>query len=389
MNELRNIRPSLISLVGKAANKTTVIYKSSPTADAPQLRTFEIISKDAEKRLVYGLVYSPNDEDTQGDFATAEEIEKAAHSFMQTLETTAKVDTQHNLQPAPGVHIVQSYIVNKGDEMYPDREGSWAIVVKVDNDEVWGQVKDGTLTGFSMFGTAERITETEDSTDGNLTKEETSLMKGLFKTLNKIFKNKSGDNTNMKKTTDRQQVIKDFNAMINAQDVRDYIWMLSDSFNQIYNDETIADKKAAIMTNIDQFRAKVDSVLAGQEIMKSSEAMRQEAEGMSDIDFAKIEAGFEAYKQIIEISKLKTNKPVDEKIQKQIDDAVAAAVEATKAEIKKESDAKITELTGTIETLTKENEELKKETPGSQQEPTDPVSKADTSGDINYLGFRS
>ena len=40
------------------------------------------IVKDEEKRLVYGIVYEPDAVDSQGDFAKADEIEKACHQFM-------------------------------------------------------------------------------------------------------------------------------------------------------------------------------------------------------------------------------------------------------------------------------------------------------------------
>ena len=40
----------------------------------------------SEQRYTLGVVYEPDVPDTEGDVASAEEIEKAAHSFMQLLQ---------------------------------------------------------------------------------------------------------------------------------------------------------------------------------------------------------------------------------------------------------------------------------------------------------------
>lgn len=381
MNELRNIKPTLISLVGKAANKTTVIYKSAEQDNTKQLRVFEIIQKDDEKKLVYGIVYSPDVEDTQGDFATAAEIEKAAHTFMQTLDSTAKVDTGHNLQIAKGVNIVQSYIVNKGDEMYPDNPGAWAIVVKVDNDEVWSQVKDGSLTGFSMYGVAERIVNDEE-----VTKEDISIIKKAVNLFKSLLNNNSMD--------DKIKLVKDFNSSVGSREVQDYIWTLGDVIRECMNDENITDKNAAVTENIDQFKAKVESIMAMKsmvaEIMKGDEVDVEKAgKVLSEANLTKLNAAITAINDIITNSKTKTENKVDPNIQKQIDDAVKAAVDIAKGELETAHTAKITELTQTIETQKAEIEELKKETPGSQQQTTEKTTVEKSDGEISYLGLRS
>src|SRR6266566_9517764 len=42
-----------------------------------------IVKIDAERRLVYGVVYEPNVPDAHDDMMTADEIEKACHGFMR------------------------------------------------------------------------------------------------------------------------------------------------------------------------------------------------------------------------------------------------------------------------------------------------------------------
>jgi DNA adenine methylase len=43
------------------------------------------------------------------------------------------------------------------------RKGTWLLGVRVLSDELWAQVKDGGLTGFSIGGSARRIAEASDA----------------------------------------------------------------------------------------------------------------------------------------------------------------------------------------------------------------------------------
>lgn len=62
MNELTNIDIHIISLVDKGANKKNIIWKSK-SGDAGNhtyTRNFTTQKTDEEKKIVYGIVYSPN-----------------------------------------------------------------------------------------------------------------------------------------------------------------------------------------------------------------------------------------------------------------------------------------------------------------------------------------
>lgn len=115
-------------------------------------RRITICKLDADKQLAYGAVYMPMIPDSQGDFMTAEEIEKMAHGFMKD-GLLRGVDTQHDLCDN-GAVIVESFIVRKDD---PDFiEGSWVAAVWCP-DDIWPMVKSGELAAFSMYGKGERI----------------------------------------------------------------------------------------------------------------------------------------------------------------------------------------------------------------------------------------
>lgn len=107
---------------------------------------------DDDKQIAYGEVYIPMIPDSQGDFMTAEEIEKMAHGFMMD-GLLRGVDTEHDLEDNGSV-VVESFIARKDDPDFV--EGSWVAAVKV-TDELWPMVKSGELGGFSMYGKGERI----------------------------------------------------------------------------------------------------------------------------------------------------------------------------------------------------------------------------------------
>ena len=109
-----------------------------------------IVKADDSKRLVYGVVYEPNVEDSQGDFASAPTIEKAAHDFMEWHQ---KMGVSHQRE-LPNIRIVESFIaptdfrLGKADV----KKGAWVLVSKVHDDTVWGLVLKGELTGYSIAG---------------------------------------------------------------------------------------------------------------------------------------------------------------------------------------------------------------------------------------------
>ena len=156
---LKDVDVQFISLVHKGANQKTIVWKaddSAPTGEEsswtgdrskPVQKTIAILKTDEEKRMVYGIVYAPDEVDSDGDTMTAGEIEKAAHAFMKAART-GQIDKQHNYQAGEG-YIAESWIVRKSDELFTE-EGAWAVGIKVENDETWQAVKKGEIGGLSL-----------------------------------------------------------------------------------------------------------------------------------------------------------------------------------------------------------------------------------------------
>ena len=160
---LKNVDVQFISLVDSAANRREFIYKS--TGANPDFTTqFTIKKTDEEKQLVYGIVYAPDEADAHGDAMTTDELQKAAHHFLEKARTN-NVDTDHDFVADDGM-IVESYILGKDDSKFPgEKEGSWAVVLKVTNEDTWDAVKKGDLKGISLAGKAQadKVEETTKS----------------------------------------------------------------------------------------------------------------------------------------------------------------------------------------------------------------------------------
>lgn len=118
----------------------------------------ELKKSDAKKQVVYGEVYVPNVPDSQGDWATAEDIERMAWDFLSQGRVT-KIDTNHDLK-LNGCVVVESFIARKGD---PDfLEGSWVLGVYVPDPDMWAKIEKQEINGFSLWGMAVTV---DDSTE--------------------------------------------------------------------------------------------------------------------------------------------------------------------------------------------------------------------------------
>ncbi len=181
--KLSDIRIEFISLVENPANGMEIVWKSKEprkenAADISIYRDLDITAKDAaqiaktddEKHLVFATVYEPDTVDSQGDFAEADEIEKAAHLFLGEYRQEF-VDTEHN-QRMNGSIVVESFIKRGSVEEYPDtKDGAWCVVIKVRDVDTWDKIKNGEIAGVSMFGSAMKteVEKTAEKTDGEET----------------------------------------------------------------------------------------------------------------------------------------------------------------------------------------------------------------------------
>lgn len=116
-----------------------------------------------EKRLVVGLALVPDKKilrihkDKKYNVVFSKDtVLKASHLYMKNLNL-ANTTTEH-ANKVGDVTVVESWIINdtKNDKIntygLKAVQGGWAVIFKVENDEVWDEVKNGTYKGFSIEG---------------------------------------------------------------------------------------------------------------------------------------------------------------------------------------------------------------------------------------------
>ncbi|WP_368490834.1 XkdF-like putative serine protease domain-containing protein [Clostridium sp. BJN0013] len=134
-------------------------------------KNFEVkIAKvDEQNHIVEGVVYRPSKVfkedgtpedyvDTQGDWATVEDVKKACHTLSKKLALTqsiakAGVDKSHNEKGGYGF-VVENYIAKTDIPDINAKADDWCAAVEVTDDSTWQQVLKGDITGFSIGGTA-------------------------------------------------------------------------------------------------------------------------------------------------------------------------------------------------------------------------------------------
>lgn len=126
------------------------------------------ITKDeGEKRFALAPVLEPEtgvreiDGDSQGDTYSADEIEKACHSWMEAYRSGGKkghLGEMHKRMADGDLAILENYIApcdfSVGTESV--RKGTWLMGLRFYSDEMWEAVKKGEYTGLSIGGFATR-----------------------------------------------------------------------------------------------------------------------------------------------------------------------------------------------------------------------------------------
>jgi Putative phage serine protease XkdF len=332
--ELKDAKITHISLVDKGANgRPFAIIKEE--GKEPVQKSIVIAKADKAKQIVYGVVYEPDVVDAHGDFMTAEEIEKAAHAFMES-QHTHNIDKQHDLEADEG-YVVESYIapvdMQLGDQTI--KKGSWVAGVKVTNAETWAAIEKGEITGFSMWGIGKRVKVEDAPSDTD--RVEKGLLHAIKKALQEFLP--------AAKPTPIAKAVQSFKSRIAARDVRDKWydaqWAFTDTMREILDDPEITDKAEAIGKTIDEYKT-VAVTLAAQwpvdsEVVKSDgyqerlEAVRKAGKVLSSANLQAVEDAIAALTALRDKAKPKEE---DDVKAEDIEKVVKAAMEPITKQLK-------------------------------------------------------
>jgi hypothetical protein len=124
----------------------------------------ELKEIDAEKRILMGAALIPNKQiyrkNKQGDeyyiYFSEDTVRHASELFL--MKGNQNNATYEHKQKLEGMSVVESWLIqdSKTDKSrlygFDLPKGTWMISMKVNNDDVWKQVKDGKVKGFSIEG---------------------------------------------------------------------------------------------------------------------------------------------------------------------------------------------------------------------------------------------
>lgn len=144
-----------------AIDSKWVMLKSESDGHDFQVTSPIVVSKAdrEEQRISYAAAMIPREPDREGDVVATPTVEKAAHNF---LTDDGGVDTDHSLIDGDG-DVVESWVLKEertfelpdgGEETYP--AGTWMVGIKWAADP-WERIKNGELTGLSIYGMAEKL----------------------------------------------------------------------------------------------------------------------------------------------------------------------------------------------------------------------------------------
>jgi len=169
--ELRNVEVELVSLLFDGMNpanqKGFVVKNASGRSFEHKINSTKFKSETSGTLgRLYVTLMEPNIHDSQGDYYTREEIQKACDHFAKH-GLVGKCDVNHNMQPVPEFTVVENYILKNSDrEHFPDAKvGSWVQVLKCENlqSELWQKIEKGEFNGVSIFGRADDYRSAEAS----------------------------------------------------------------------------------------------------------------------------------------------------------------------------------------------------------------------------------
>lgn len=176
MKSLLNISPSGMAKALGVGTPTTKVFQTplfdqvleEKIASAVQRhlskdRTAPIL-KTTEERYILGIVLVPEEVDLQQDIYSADEVRLAAHNYMEKFR---QVGDQHKSIITLGdelegrVAILESYVApcDLDIDGQKVKKGTWLMAFRVNDDQIWSEIKTGKRTGLSIGGSAIRVRE--------------------------------------------------------------------------------------------------------------------------------------------------------------------------------------------------------------------------------------
>lgn len=162
--QARDLRDQLVAKIdaGEVILDITKAYEPG-VSGVSQIDTTEeadlvvpIVKIDSDRQIVTGIVLEPGEVDAQNDTITAEVIERASIGFLSRYNSETQLGIMHRVFGDVGLQLAASWVALHNHTLGAKKvkRGSWLMSMKVIDPKLWGRVKKGEFTGFSVGGVA-------------------------------------------------------------------------------------------------------------------------------------------------------------------------------------------------------------------------------------------
>lgn len=147
----------------KAGDDTAIDTDDEPIEKFVQRCEFLKTEEHPDYTFVLGPVLVPEVIDKQGDIISEDEIELAAHDYM---EDSQQPGLMHQLMlKRRDAQVVESYILRSPVKVGKRSiaKGTWMVAMRVYNDRLRKLVREGQLKGYSIGGRGKSVEESEET----------------------------------------------------------------------------------------------------------------------------------------------------------------------------------------------------------------------------------
>jgi len=256
---LKDIEIFEVSLVSNPAVPNAMFQLRKNADDSVEQFTswFAICKVNKAKKQVAGYALVPNETDLQKHAILQPDLENAANSLMKQMAYGTQMGTGTGLehQVFAGIgYPIQSAVdidgsLGNANGFVTPIVGAWFLKVQITEDDVWEKIENGELRGFSIGGIAKLVPVDKSIVQSihSAKKPDEKVPIGLTpEQLNKEAR-----------TVDEIVVDWDFDDELFK--LLDALWL---SIMEIYDDETIEDKKPVVRDTIAQFKEKVEALFS-------------------------------------------------------------------------------------------------------------------------------
>lgn len=126
-------------------------------------RKHQFSIQNEEKRIVSGLamradypIYRVNEKGEEFYVTFSKETIRILVEKFFTEQRTLAINLEHSLD-VNDVTIIESYFIDESRGLKPNdiseaKDGDWYVTIKINNDNIWEEIKNGNIRAFSVEG---------------------------------------------------------------------------------------------------------------------------------------------------------------------------------------------------------------------------------------------